>query len=164
VRKTVAVPLLALALTLPAAAPALASGSRSTEHSGHSVTDDRTGRAEAGRLTKPTRVRFAQIGTVTAVDPTAGTVTLVAKGGKKHQFTGSSLTVSVTDATAIRRNGEVATLADLVVGDRLLVEGTRTSSGYVALRLRARSAKTGDVVPTPEPTDSPTATAAPVAS
>ena len=160
-RKTVVVPLLALALTLPAAAPALASGSGSTGRGGHSVSDDRSDRAESGRLTKPKRVRFVEIGTVTSVDATAGTVTLVVKGGSKRQLRGTSLTVNVTDSTRIRRNGEKATLADLVAGDRVMVEGTRTDSGYSALRVRARSAKSDDVTPTPEPSDSPTPTAAP---
>lgn len=163
-RKTVAAPLLALALTLPVAAPALADGSGSTQRSGHSVTDDRSDHGESGRLTKPKRVRFAEIGTVTSADPTAGTVTLVVKVGTTRQLRGTSLTVKVTDGTKIRRNGEKATLAELVAGDRVLVEGTRTDAVYVAFRVRARSAKTDDVTPTPEPSDSPTPTAAPVAT
>jgi hypothetical protein len=194
VRKIVIVPLLALALALPAAAPALAAGSGA--RSEHSSTDDRAndpaghrsgrsddkgkdaGRKDVGRKddkgdkdrAKPRRLRFIELGTVASVDESAGTLTLTVRRGKFKALGTGVVNISVTADTAIRRDGADAALADLVSGDRVVVEGVRTGSTLVAGRVWVRGAKPVDgelpelplpsVTPTPvTPTPTPSATA-----
>jgi hypothetical protein len=46
------------------------------------------------------------------------------KGGSKDLH-GTDVTVTVTDTTKMRRNGDKATVADLQVGDKVHVHGAR---------------------------------------
>ena len=169
-RKTAIVPLLALVLTLPAAAPALASGSGAAiSRSGHSASDGKDGRTDGRRHAKPKRIRFVAIGTVTAIDQAGSTLSLTVRGGNSKVSRGKSVDVAIADTTVIRRNGAVAVLADVLVGDRVFVQGIRTASSYSAFRVVARSAKTVDdgvepdptVSPAPEPTPTPDSTSTP---
>ena len=67
-------------------------------------------------------------GTVEAVDTTASTITIASEEG------GDSVTLNVDSTTVIERNGVPATLADLVVGDK--VEATYDSATMLASSIK----------------------------
>jgi hypothetical protein len=177
VRKIVIAPLLALALTIPAAGSALATGAGVADISrgGHSASESskggsvKTGPAKGGkadRHSKPKRVRFVGIGTVTSVDPEANTVSLTFRKGSSKGLRGRTVDVSVTASTRIRRNGPLAKLGDIVAGDRVKIEGVRIASTYVAIHVKAKGVKAAKpvddgTVPTPAPTPSPDPTPTP---
>ena len=157
-RKIVVAPLLALVLTIPTAGSALAIGSGGTDvsRSGHSSSAAKGGRTDVDRHSKPKQVRFAGVGTVTSVDPDGETLTLTFRKGSSKGLRGRSVEVAVTAATRIRRNGAAADLSDVLVGDRVNVEGARTGSTYLAVRISAKGAEAVDDVPAPEPSVLPT--------
>jgi hypothetical protein len=161
VRKIAVVPLLALVLSVPAAAPALADGVEGAR-GGHSSAKSEGGRSDAGRHAKPKRIRFTEIGTVTATDQDGDTLTLTVQRGSIKALRGRALSVGITVTTVIHRDCARAELGDVLAGDRVVVEGVRTETSYIALHVRARSARTpgGDATPTPSvtPTPSPTST------
>lgn len=72
-------------------------------------------------------------GTIAAVDPAAGTVTITPKNG------GADVTLNVDASTFIRRGGMPATLTDLQVGDR--VKAKYDPATMLASRIDAKSAK-----------------------
>jgi hypothetical protein len=74
---------------------------------------------------------FTANGKVTAVD--GDSFTFHAKGGSKALH-GTDVTVTVTDATKMRRNGAKATVADLQVGDRVNVNGWRADDDSLTAR------------------------------
>lgn len=165
-RKIVIAPLLALALTIPAVAPALASGSTDRSRASHGAAAHRSDRTQVedrltGRHGKPKRIRFVEIGTIGAIDATGSTLTLTVRRGTTKAIRGGSVDIGLTTDTVIRRNGDDAALSDLQAGDRVVVEGVRTGSSYVALRVRARTAKTLDDGTGPTPTPSPSVTPTP---
>jgi len=67
-------------------------------------------------------------GTVQAVDTTANTVTIASEDG------GNTVTVNADSTTVIQRNGAPATLADLVVGDK--VEAQYNSATMLASEIQ----------------------------
>jgi hypothetical protein len=68
-------------------------------------------------------------GKITAVDASAGTLTVSRRDG-------SAVTVVVTSNTQLERNGQQAVLGDFVAGDRVLAEGAPDANGrFVADRL-----------------------------
>ena len=178
-RKMIAAPLLALALSIPAAAPALAHtrtalgqavhGSSDGSGTGGHASGSGGGSGHDGRTDRhrPDRVLFEGGGTVTAVDATAATLTFTVERGVSHALHGQSVTVSVPALARIRRDGATATLADVVAGDHVRVRGFHTGTGYTVLRVEAE-----DATATPEPSESaeptesaePSSTAEPTAS
>lgn len=68
-------------------------------------------------------------GTIAAVDAAAGTLTITPKKG------GADVTLNVDASTYIKRNGQPATLADLVVGDR--VEAKYNAATMLAVKISA---------------------------
>lgn len=68
--------------------------------------------------------KFTATGTVTAVDTTAGTVTVADQGGSRDLH-GTSVTVVVPDTAKVVRHGP-ATLSDVQVGDHLAANGVRS--------------------------------------
>jgi hypothetical protein len=68
---------------------------------------------------------------VTAVDDTS--FTMHVKGGSEDLH-GTDVTVTVTDTTKMRRNGDKATLADLQVGDKVNAHGARGEDGTFTAR------------------------------
>lgn len=77
------------------------------------------------------KTHFTANGKVTAVDDTS--FTMHVKGGSKDLH-GTDVTVTVTDATKMRRNGDKATVADLQVGDKVNVHGARGDDGTFTAR------------------------------
>jgi len=67
-------------------------------------------------------------GTLTAINMTARTATITTKGG-------TAVTVSVTAATKIERNGRHARLSDLKIGDR--AQSRFNPSSMVATKLES---------------------------
>jgi hypothetical protein len=155
VRKIVVAPLLALALIIPASAPALASAA-SSGVSGHSSTDDSGKRSDDGKSkhSKPIRALFTSGGPVTAVDTTAGTLTYTVRGGSNKALRGTSVTVSITSITVLQRNDVDATIADILVGDHVSVRGLNRGTINVAFRVEADGL--GDPTVTPTPVTTPT--------
>jgi hypothetical protein len=80
--------------------------------------------------------RFAVAGTVTAVDTTAGTVAV-----KLRQRGATTITIAVPSAARVDVNGDRTTLADVLVGYRIAVRGTRSAARYTATRVDARAKK-----------------------
>jgi hypothetical protein len=157
VRKIVVAPLLALVLSIPVAGPALASGSDNAGRSGAS----RSERSHEVRHGKAKRIRFVELGTVATVNQADHSLTISVRRGLGQVSRGGSVTVGVTDGTAIRRNGLKADLDELVAGDRVLVEGKRNGNSYVAVRIRARAAKVADAPSPATPTVTPTPSTTP---
>ncbi len=93
---------------------------------------------------KPVKASFSANGTVTAVG--TGTLTLAVKGGTKD-VKGASVTVAVPSTAKIVAEDAPATLADVQVGYRVSVTGTKVGTVYTATRVQ---------VHLPEPTPSPT--------
>lgn len=84
---------------------------------------------------KPAAKKFTATGTVTAVD--GDTVTLDDKGGSRDLH-GTSVTAVVTDTTKVTRDDAPATLADVQVGDHVMVNGSRGSDDAGNAVLTAR--------------------------
>jgi len=94
---------------------------------------------------------FTANGKVTAVD--ADSFTFHAKGGSKDLH-GTDVTVTVTDATKMRRDGAKATVADLQVGDRVNVNGWRNEDGSLTARhVNAHAPATDDSTDSTDATD-----------
>jgi hypothetical protein len=113
------------------------------------------GRVETHHVSKPAKIVFTAAGTITAVDTTAGTLTVAAKGGTKD-VRGKTVTIVAGPATSIRVGGVRKTLADLVSGERVAVVGVRQDTVYTAIRIDATATvkKTPSDDTTPEPTGS----------
>jgi hypothetical protein len=153
VRKLVIAPLIALALSIPAAAPALAAG-----HPGSSSSSGSTDhQGEGSGHGKAKQHWFVDSGTLTAADASASTVTFTLQRGTNKKLRGTDVTVSVSADTVIRRDRAAATLTDLAAGDRIAVQGYRTSTTFVATLILDRSA-TGTEIPSPTATSAPTPT------
>ena len=90
---------------------------------------------------------FVHGGSVSAVDAAASTLSFVVRGGQNKALRGCTLTVVVTEATKVSRDGAAATLADVVAGDHVNVKGTLArdaASGdvtYTATRVSASAAE-----------------------
>jgi hypothetical protein len=141
-------PGLALAASKSAAAVSASSKSSKGDHSGHE--------SKKPKKKAPRPVKFAASGTVTAVDATAGTVTVRVKGGTKDGR-GSTVAITVPPTARIVVNGAKKSLADIAVGFGITVTGTSADGVRTAARIEARGKKSG-VKPTPAPTASPTPT------
>jgi hypothetical protein len=98
---------------------------------------------------KPQKIKFAASGTVTAVDATAGTVTVAARGGTKD-VRGTTVTVSVPGTAVVLVNGVRGTLAGIGAGYRIAMTGTHPGTGYTATKLVATSKRSH-----PEPAETP---------
>ncbi len=103
---------------------------------------------------KPVKANFTASGSVTAVNPAAGTVTVAAKGGTKD-VKGSVVTVTVPSTARIVLDDAPATLGALAVGFRITVTGTKLGTAYTAAKVQASAPEPEDE-PTQEPTDEPT--------
>ena len=140
-RRTALAAALAAAVTVPAVSIATAAYAKE----GHPASQ------HAG---KPVKVAFTAIGTITAVDTAAGTVTVAAKGGTKD-VRGKTVSVAVGGTTRIRVGGGGKALADLVAGYRVTVVGVRRQTTYTASRIEATKvakhppAPSGDATPEP---------------
>lgn len=107
---------------------------------------------------KPAPKHFTAVGTVTAVDAAAGTVTLADKGGSKDLH-GKSVTVVVTSTTKLTRDDANVTLDKVQAGDHVSANGNRGTDGSLNARhVNAESPAAPDASEsaTPEPTESAT--------
>ena len=149
--------LVAIAVAVPAT-PALAAGLShgatpgTAKHSSAKPSKP----SKPAKPTKPVkpikRVSFSYNGTLTALDAAAGTVTIKVPGGGQKALRSAKLTLTVPASAAVRRNGAVVTLGELVVGDKLQVKGDRVGTVHTVRRV---SAKASVVAPSPSPTPSP---------
>ena len=106
---------------------------------------------------KPAPARFTAVGVVTAVDTTAGTVTLADNGGSRDLH-GKSVTVAVSSTTKVTRDDAPATLAQVQPGDHVAANGTRGIGNVLnAKHVNADSSPEPDASESAEPesTDSP---------
>jgi hypothetical protein len=132
----------AAAAALVLAAPAATAFADNPGH-GHGGTHANHGRSHS---------HFTANGKVTAVD--ADSFTFHAKGGSRALH-GTDVTVSVTDTTKMRRDGAKATVADLQVGDRVNVNGSRADDGSLTARhVNAHGPTADDATDSTESTDS----------
>ncbi|MCU7726992.1 hypothetical protein ODJ79_24965 [Actinoplanes sp. KI2] len=146
------------ALLVAAVVVPLGSGAAMAESKSHAAPSQGHHSEHKPKKTKkpPKAVKFIAAGTVTAVDATAGTVTVKVKGGTKN-VRRSTVTITVPSTARIVVNGAGKTLADIGVGYGITVTGTASDEGFTAARIEARGKKSG-VKPTPTPTASPTPT------
>lgn len=143
---TVAVP------TLPAAAapgPGKAGRESATASASKGCKPDR--RAEHGsdkrdrdKPCKPKRKAVVHQGRLTAVDLETATLTMSVKGGTERELRGGSVSVVVPESAQVRRGEVAATLAELVVGDRVTVKGVRFDGVLTIERVRAKPAESDD--------------------
>ena len=110
------------------------------------------GKSAAARARKNARV--VAVGTVTAVDTES--LTVAVKGGNAKLLRGTQAQFAVADGAKINRNDAAATLADVVVGDHVMVKAARTADGLVAHKVNASGAEAEDGVPTEDTSESPT--------
>lgn len=134
----------AAAAALVLAAPAATAFASNPGH-GQSGTHGNHGKSHS---------HFTANGKVTAVD--GDSFTFHAKGGSKDLH-GTDVTVTVTDATKMRRDGAKATVADLQVGDRVNVNGSRGDDGSLTARhVNAHSPAADDSTDATDGTDTST--------
>lgn len=127
------------AAALVVAAPATALAANPGHGHGHSGTHGKS------------HSHFTANGKVTAVD--GDSFTFHAKGGSKDLH-GTDVTVTVTDTTKMRRNGAKAAVADLQVGDRVNVNGSRADDGSLTARhVNAHGAAADDSTDATDGTD-----------
>jgi hypothetical protein len=112
---------------------------------------------KATKTAKPVKaVRFEASGTVSAVDVATSVVTLqtkvTVKSGRKAAKKTVITQVTVAASARIVVNGAEATLAEVGVGHRIVVTGTRTDSVYTATKVVTTGRK---VTPAPGPTVTP---------
>ncbi len=166
-RTTAAVLLTALALSLPAS-PALAGDRASgaphaTVAAAEKAPTTKAPKAKAPKAKAPSAkaptkkapekapkvkaVRMTLSGAVTAVE--GDSVTFTVKGGRDKALRGKPLTVTVPGTARVVRNDEAATLADVLVGDKVTVQLVKAGEVLTARRLIAR----GVAAPAPAPTE-----------
>lgn len=97
-------------------------------------------------------VRFEAAGTISAVDAAAGTMTLQTKVTVKSRKKTVITQITVAATARIVVNGAKATLANVGVGQRVVVTGTRSGSSHTATKVVATGRK---VTPVPSPTVTP---------
>ena len=115
------------------------------------------------KATKPVKaVRFEASGTVGAIDAITGDVTLqtkvTVKSGKKTTKKTIITKVTVAANARIVVNGAKATLANVGVGHRIVVTGTRSGFVYTATKVVTTGKK---VIAIPSPTVAPDPTVMP---
>ena len=98
--------------------------------------------------TAPAFAKFTSAGLVTGVGAESLTVTLDVKGGNQ-KLKGQSLTVNVPSSAKVTRNGVAATLADLLPGDHVAIQGTKVGTTYTAAMVHVDA----PVVVEPEPVE-----------
>jgi hypothetical protein len=86
---------------------------------------------------------FVAIGTITAVDAGAGTVTLTVVNGTPYVI-GRTITVRVPSGTPIKFHDAPIDLSSLPVGGRIVVQGNGTAGGLVARQIIANVAGSGE--------------------
>jgi hypothetical protein len=125
-------------LALGAPAVALASGHG---HSGSHGKKGQHGRQDGTHGHKGhghSSGNFTAVGKVVSVDPEAMTITLNDKGGTRALH-GTTVTVSVTDATTIKVDDQAATIDAVVAPDHIVVKGDGAGSTLTAARVNAAS-------------------------
>jgi hypothetical protein len=121
------------AAALVLSAPAAAAFADNGNSHGQSATHANHGRS---------KTHFTANGKVTEVSDTG--FTMHVKGGSRDLH-GTDVTITVTDATKMRRNGDRAAVADLQVGDRVNVHGARgDDSTFTARHVNAHGPATDD--------------------
>lgn len=155
-RRTIA----ALAIASVAAFPAVASAGTAHAHTTHVKKASHSHKTHVKKAahSQKTRVKkfhakFVLVGKVKAVDENSVTVTV--KGGNlKKGLRGTDVVVAVTETTKVTVDDAQKTLADIAVGDRVAVKGTRARAEggvtYTAKRVHVKDAET-DSVSTPAP-------------
>ncbi len=122
---------LTLGLLAPVAAASSASAAPQSCSTQVVVKDHKLNKGKAKKKGH-SKVAFVHAGKVSAVDAEAGTVSFVVRGGQNKALRGCVLTVAVNADTKISRNGNAATLADLVAGDHVNVKGTSAKDATTA--------------------------------
>jgi hypothetical protein len=103
--------------------------------------------ASAAKTTKPKKVEYA--GTLTAIDPTASTITVTT--------TKSTKTMAIASTTKIKKDKKPATLADFAVGAKVTGSYTTDATG----KLTASSLYAKTAVASTKPAAKPATTSAP---
>ena len=92
----------------------------------------------AAHATRVRPVPFTAVGTLTAVDASAGTVTVSVRSGTRS-LRGQTVTVTVAARARVRLGETATTLAALPTGGTVTVVGTRTGGTLTASRVLAHS-------------------------
>lgn len=132
-RRSIAVATIALAATGVSAAPAFAKGDHGAKHAAHAAKH---------------HGKFVLVGTVTAAD--GGSITLTVKGGNQRDLRGTSQVVTVAPGASVQRNDADAQLSDVLVGDHVMVKGTKDGAGFTATKVRAEAPEATEPPKTPE--------------
>ncbi|WP_459642279.1 hypothetical protein [Kineococcus sp. NUM-3379] len=154
--RTAVVAALVLGLTLPAGGAALAAGGQHAQRGTAAVAAQKEKPAKQAKKPRKATVKFTAGGVVTAV--AADGLTFTVKGGRDKALRDKPLTVVLGKDARVQRDDAPATLADVVVGDRVTVLGTTAAGAFTAVRVNASSAQ---ATPTPAPTETPAPTPAP---
>ncbi|HUR17801.1 MAG TPA: hypothetical protein VMZ51_02545 [Acidimicrobiales bacterium] len=159
--RTLAVAALVLLLSIGTAGPSLAKAGeeRGGTSSSQEVRAQKAG-AEARAAAKARRAeaqarrkaRFVAVGIVSAVS--GDSISLVVKGGQPRELRRTTRTILVSGAD-IRRNGKVAVVSDIEVGDHAMVKGVRAADTFTAKKVRAHSREEKPVTPASTPTSNP---------
>ncbi|GGN42301.1 hypothetical protein FHR83_007256 [Actinoplanes campanulatus] len=167
-RRTAAAVAMVAAVTLPAAGiggVAYAQGSSATASAAKKPAAVKPTKAKPTKA--PRKVAFQASGTITAVDASAGTITVAARSGTKD-VRRKTVTMTVPAGARIILNGKKITVAGLGAGQKVSVTGTRAGTAYTVSKIQATGKKakptpapsspsaTPTTSPTVEPTTSPT--------
>jgi hypothetical protein len=124
-------------VTLPLAgalllAPALATPAFAASHHTAHATSHATAAARHTAKTHP--MPFTAVGTVTGLDTTADTITVAVRSGTRG-LRGTTITATVTSSARILANDTAITLAQVAVGNRVTLGGTRSGTTFTATRV-----------------------------
>ncbi|MBW6439684.1 hypothetical protein KZ829_38745 [Actinoplanes hulinensis] len=158
-RRTAAAVAMVAAVTLPAAGVGGVAYAQSSSATASAAKKPAAAKPTKAKPTKakptkaPRKVAFQASGTITAVDVSAGTITVAARSGTKD-VRGKTVTMTVPAGARIILNGKKITVAGLGAGQKVSVTGTRAGTAYTVTKIQATGKK---VKPTPAPS-SPSAT------
>jgi Cu/Ag efflux protein CusF len=118
VARTLVAALVATALTFPAPSQALAASHQAPGQEKKVETSEKAQKKPAAAAAR------RHVGTVKAIDPAAGTLTVAEKGGEAE--------VSITDKTTITKGKESVRLSDVKPGDEVTVVYAKQNGKDVA--------------------------------
>lgn len=97
-------------------------------------------------------IKFTAAGYVTSVGTDTLSLTLDVNGGNQR-MKGQSMTVNVPSTARVTREGVVATLADLLPGDHVAIQGIRVDTTFTAIKVHVDAPVVVEPVlePAPEP-------------
>jgi Domain of unknown function (DUF5666) len=130
--------LAAAALTFGLLATATPAMAQSDHHGTTVAASVQSHGKQKGHIHKKPKIKFNLAGRLVSVDTTANTLSFAVHGGPKATRN-STLTVTVTPDTRIKRNGKPVALSALQAGDHVSIKGTHVGTTFTATKVHAEA-------------------------